>query len=50
MSFRAEHSVAKNLGNMKVDVCEIRRFALNDNIRLQKNCQYLYLLFTFVIS
>ena len=50
MSFRVENSVAKNLVNMKINVYEILRFALNDNIRLQKNCQYLYLLFTFVMS
>ena len=50
MSFRVENSVAKNLVYINFHVNEILRFALNDNIRLQKNCQYLYLLFTFVMS
>ena len=34
MSFRAERSVAKNLENIHVNVTEILRFALNDNLLL----------------
>ena len=32
LSFRTKRSVVKNLGNMNVDVHEILRFALDDNL------------------
>ena len=45
MSFRAEQSEAKNLENTHVDGIEILRFALNDNLCQQTDCNLIAYLF-----